>query len=130
MIFDSEEDSINDLWTTGRLIDELFLNLISIKEIIYNDEGRPVTVHKYYHQAREKMLRIPITKGKGRTSFVIHISHLTEKVGKELIDYYADAGKQAFTIVLKQAVSKIFESLDFEYTHISIMKNLTVRFIE
>jgi hypothetical protein len=51
LIFDSEFPNDLDLWTTERLIDELFLNLISVKEKIYNNEGKTVTVHKYYHQA-------------------------------------------------------------------------------
>jgi len=130
MIFDKKNAYNTDFWTTARLTEESFLNLISAKEKIYNNDGRTVTVHKYYHQAREKIYRIPLTKGKGMMKFVIHISDLSEKVRKELADYYKDAGEKAFTIVLKLAVAKIFENLDFEYTHISVMKNLTVRLID
>lgn len=119
-----------DLWTTERLAEELFLNLVSVKENIYNNKGKPVTVHKYYHQAREKMYWIPITKGKGRMSFVINLSDLTDKVRKELEEYYKDTGEKGLGLVLKQAVCKIFENLDFEYTHMSVMKNLTVRLIK
>jgi len=38
MIFDTEEDSVNDLWTTGRLTDKLFPNLDCVIEI-YDSEG-------------------------------------------------------------------------------------------
>ena len=52
MIFDSEEDSVNDLWATGRLIDELCFNLDCIKGN-YDSEGKLVTVSQYYEQAFE-----------------------------------------------------------------------------
>ena len=130
MLFDIEILNDLDLWTTERLVEELFLNLVSVKEKIYNTKGIPVTVHKYYHQAREKMYWIPITKGKGRMSFVINLSDLTDKVRKELEEYYKDTGVKGLGLVLKQAVCKIFENLDFEYTHMRVMKNLTVRLIK
>jgi len=130
LIFDITAGYVKGLWTTARLADELFLNLVSITEKIYNSEGKPVTVHKYYHQAREKMKWIPVTKSKGRMSFVIHLSDLTERVKKELEEYYIDAGKKGLSLVLNQAVCRIFENLDFEYTHTSIVKNLAVRLIK
>jgi hypothetical protein len=130
MLFDIEILNDLDLWTTERIIEELFLDLASVKEKIYNAEGGHVTVHKYYHQAREKMYWIPITKGKGRMSFVIHLSDLTERVKKELQEYYIDAGKKGLSLVLNQAVCRIFENLDFEYTHTNIVKNLAVRLIK
>jgi hypothetical protein len=130
MIFDREPYNDNDLWSAARLADELFLNLASVKEKIYNSEGRAVTVHKYYHQAREKMKWIPRTKGKGRNVFTIHISDLTPRLGKELIDYYKDAGKEGLTILLKVAVSKLFENLDFNYYHLSVMKYLRLELIK
>jgi hypothetical protein len=130
MIFDKENAYLSNSWTTGRLEEEFFLNLVSVKEKIYNDKGKAVTVHKYYHQAREKMYWIPPAKGNGRMSFVIHFSELTDKVRKELLRYYNDAGEKGFTILLKLALCRIFENLDPQYTHLSIMKNLRVKFIE
>ena len=114
----------DDLWTTGKLIDELFMNLVRVKEKIYNSKGRTVTVHKYYHQAREKMNWVPMTKGGGRMVFTIHISDLTPRLKKELEDYYNDAGEMAFTLLLKEAVGKLFENLDFNHYHQSVMKYL------
>lgn len=127
-IFDTIPDNDDNLWTAGRLADELFLNLASIKVKIYNNEGIPVTVHKYYHQVREKIYHIPLYGN--LVPFVIHLSDLTEKIRKELIDYYNDAGERGFTMLLKLAACRIFENLDPEYTHVSVMKNLKVRFIE
>jgi hypothetical protein len=130
IVFAKIPDDDEEHWTAARLADELCLNLASVKEKIYNAEGIPVTVHKYYHQAREKMKWIPITKGKGRMVFIIHISELTPRLKKELENYYNDAGEKAFTRLLKESVGKLFENLDFNYYHISVMKYLTVRFIK
>jgi hypothetical protein len=127
MIFDSEEDNINDLWTTGRLIDELFLNLDLVET--YDSQGKLVTVSRYYDQAREIISQLSISKCKVELLFVIHISDLSEKVRKEMVDYYNDAGKIAFTILLKQAISRIFENVQPGCTQLSVMKNLRVKFI-
>jgi hypothetical protein len=134
LIFDSKDDSLDDRWTTGRIIDELFLNLVSIKEKIHtvNNDNKnvTVTVHKYYNQAREKMFRIPLYKDKTNMAFIIHISDLTERVRKELDDYYQEAGQAGLNMVLRLAVMKIFENLYFEYAHLNVMKNMKVRLID
>jgi hypothetical protein len=65
---------------------------------------------KYYHQAGEKMYWIPITKGEGRMSYVIHLSDLTDKVRKELDTYYRDTGRKSLTLLLRDAVCKIFKN--------------------
>jgi hypothetical protein len=127
-IYDREPTRNDDKWTTDRLIEELSLNLDTAKEIIYIKDGKRITIHKYYHQAREKIYHIPLYRN--LIPFVIHLSDLTEKVRKELIDYYNDAGERGLTMLLKLAVCRIFENLDPEYTHMSVMKNLRVRFIE
>jgi len=88
---------------------------------------------KYPHRIRNGKSSIILTPSRIARKYDIdkfHISDLTQKVRRELFDYYKDAGEQAFTIVLKQAVGKIFENLDFEYTHMCVMKNLTVKLIE
>jgi hypothetical protein len=134
LIFDSKDNWVDDNWTTGRLIDETSLNLASVKEEIVsvNDKDKlvTVTVHKYYYQAREKMFRIPLYRGETSMSFIIHISDLTDSVRKELDDYYQEAGQPGLNMVLRLAVMKLFENLNFEYTHLNIMKNLKVRLIE
>ena len=125
MIFDRDPHNDNDLWTAARLADELFLNLASVKEKIYNSQGRVITVHKYYHQARVKIYRITISGN--LIPFVIHLSDLTKKVKAELDQYYREEGQKGLALVLKLAVCKLFENLDFEYTHMSVMKHLNVR---
>jgi hypothetical protein len=132
LIFDGTDDSINDQWTTARLVDETALTLALIKETIHiknpREENKTVIVHKYYHQAREKIFRIPLYKD--AMLFVIRLSDLTEKIRKELYDYYQQAGQSGLNVVLRLAVMRIFENLYPEYTHLSVMKNLKVRLID
>ena len=56
LIYDKTDDSPDDFWTTERLKEEFFLCLANAKEKIYNEEGKPVTVRKYYAQARYRCL--------------------------------------------------------------------------
>jgi len=127
-IYDRQPPDTDDKWTTNRLIDELSVNLATTKEIIYIEDGKRITIHKYYHQAREKIYRVPLYQN--LIPFVIHLSDLTEKVRIELDIYYKETGEKELALVLKMAVIKIFENLDVEYAHISVMKNLTVRLVE
>ena len=55
LTYDKTNDSPEDFWTTERLKEEFFLCLAGVKEKIYNEEGKAVTVRKYYAQARFKM---------------------------------------------------------------------------
>ena len=126
MPFDSEGESITDQWTTGRLIDEFFMNMDNSFETFDVDE-KSVTVYKYYDQAKNI---IESSKDRGELLFVIHFSDLSEKVRKELVDYYTDAGEIGFTILLKRAICRIFENIDPKYGNNSFMKNLRVKFIE
>mgnify|MGYP003575076392 CR=1 FL=1 len=126
-IYDSEPPRDSDLWTSGRLIEEVFLDLAKNKEIIHVEDGKKITIHKYYHQAREKIHRIPLHGN--LIPFVIHLSDLSEKVRKELDIYYKETGEKELALVLKMAVMKIFENLGVGYTHMSVMKNLTLRLI-
>ena len=54
LVYDIQENRIDDLWTTERLKEEAFLSLAKVQEKIVNEEGASVTVRKYYRQAREK----------------------------------------------------------------------------
>ena len=121
LVYDIQENRIDDLWTTERLKEEAFLSLVRVQEKIVNEEGESVTVRKYYRQARKKMYWIPISKP--TIPFIIHISDLCDQVGND----YKTVDKRSFSRILKDVAGKFFENLDFEYYHGSIMRNLTVR---
>jgi hypothetical protein len=128
LVFEHDSEGRNnqkEYWTTECLIDQLFLNLCSSRQTITNDKGRTITVRKYYRQARELMKWIPIAK-LSSNEFVIYISDLTPTVRKE-IESIANSPK-ILRYILTQAVGRIFENLDFEYYHLSVARNLRVRF--
>ncbi len=127
--FDKKEDSPEDTWTTERLKEEFFLCLANIKEKIYNEEGKSVTVRKYYAQARYKMYLIPVGSPSPFSTFVIHFSDLTPRIQEDFTEYCKDIKERNLTIFLKEVVGRFFENLDFEYYHGSIMKYLRVRLV-
>ena len=129
LIFDKKKDGPEDLWTTERLKEEFFLCLANIKEKIYNDKGKAVTVRKYYAQARYKMFLIPVGSLSPFATFVIHFSDLTPRIQEEFTEYCKDIKEKRLTIFLKEVAGKFFENLDFEYYHGSIMRSLRVRLI-
>jgi hypothetical protein len=112
-------------WTIERIVDELFLNLVSTTVIVTIEEnGRSIPVRKYYRQARELMKWIPIARPS--PEFIINICDLTPRVREEIQSIIAY--RKTMQYVITQAVGRIFENLDFEYYHLSIARNLRVRF--
>jgi hypothetical protein len=99
------------------LIDELFLQLASTKEIIKHNE-KSVTIRKYYNQAL--VLRPWIAVAQPPPKFVINLYDLTPRIIVE-IKTLKDP-----KYVLKEAVGRIFENTDFRQYHLSISKVLEV----
>ena len=108
-----------EYWTISHLTDELFLQLAKIKEIL-NYNGKKVTFYKYYNQALRKWKWIPIYKPKAK--FIINISDLTPRIYCEL----KSLTKHTIQYVLKEAVKRIFENIDFKFYHEHIEDNLEV----
>lgn len=121
-----------DVWSIECTIDQLQLDLCrneeEIMSITENDgwgqrKVKTLIVRKYYRQAKELMKWIPLTKPV--PEFVINASDLSPEVIVELetrIDY-----PSILNTILKQAVGRIFENIDFTYYHLSIARNLKVR---
>jgi hypothetical protein len=106
-----------EYWTEQCLIDELFLQLAGTKQTIkHNDKS--VIIRKYYNQALT--LRPWIAVADPTPKFVINSCDLTPRIISELrtIDDHE--------YVLKQAVGRIFENIDFRLYHLSIAKVLEV----
>ena len=108
-----------DYWTIAHLTDELFLQIAKKREII-NYNGKKITIYKYYHQALQMWKWIPISKPKAE--FIINISDLTPRIYCEL----KSLEKQTAQYVLKEAVKRIFENIDFKFYHEHIEDNLEV----
>jgi len=126
LIFDRERESVDDLWLTGRVIDETYLHLAKVKIIIKKDNKNIVTVYKYYAQARQKMYLIPLTRPP--IPFIIDTSDLAMNTRiKDELEHYYNEDQRTFEYILKSVVGKFFENLNFEYYHGSIMRNLRVK---
>lgn len=129
LIFDKSKDSPEDTWTTERLKEEIFLCLANVKEIIHNEEGKAVTVRKYYAQARFKMYLIPVGSPSPFSTFIIHYSDLKPRIQEEFTEYCKDIEERNLVIFLKEVAGRFFENLDFAYYHSSVMKSLRVRLV-
>ena len=108
-------------WTTECFVDEVFLGLVQVEEI-HQVNNKEIHVKKYHRQARELLKWIPIARP--CPAFVVYISDLTPEINNEIV---AIDSEDTLTYVLKQAVGRIFENLDFDYYHLSIARNLKVK---
>ncbi|HKG29981.1 MAG TPA: hypothetical protein VKA91_01815 [Nitrososphaeraceae archaeon] len=67
-----DEQEEKDKWTIERMVGEVFLNLVRTTEIITIEEnGRSISVRKYYRQARELMRWNPVARPS--SEFIINI---------------------------------------------------------
>lgn len=129
-----------ELWTASYFQDRFSLDLTKVTcEIrIIGDNGltsKVIRYRKYYRQAIAKMYRIPLTEQHPKSKeeaviFKIHFSDLTRRVQEEFLDYCRLYDKKYVTIFLKQVVIRLFENLDFDYAHMSVMKKLRVSVIK
>jgi hypothetical protein len=97
-------------WTTERLIDELYLNLMSVR--------RDKVARIYQEQAENLIYRIPVYKP--TPYFIVELSHLSYKVKKEL----HTLNDKALDKVMKEAISRIFEMINERYFLLSVKKLL------
>jgi hypothetical protein len=110
-------------WTTDRVKDEFFLCLVRAPK------------KKYYEQAKSLMYRIPFIAQFPKSEeeavpFVINFSDLSSRVQSEFKEYCTLYNKKQVGLFLKEIVIQLFENLDYEYTHMSVMKKLRVLVIE
>jgi hypothetical protein len=113
-----KEQLEQDLWTEECLIDEVFLRLAGTKSAVeHNDKS--ITIHKYYNQAHRLGKWICIAKPV--PVFIVNISDLTPRIIAEL------KALDDPEYVLKSAVGRIFENIDFRQYHLSIAAKLKVR---
>lgn len=130
---------VKEYWTTSYFQDRFFLDLTkATHEIKIIDDngltGRVIHYRKYYRQAISKMHRIPLTEQHPKSKeeevfFNIHFSDLSPRIQEEFLEYCKLYDKKYVTIFLKQVVIRLFENLDFNYAHMSVMKKLRVSVI-
>jgi hypothetical protein len=101
------------LWTSEKLIDELFLHLARVPN------------RKYYRLAAELGRWIPIARPP--PEYPIDKSDLNDRLRNELLEEITS--EEARQHILKEAVGRIFENLNFERYQLSIARNLKVRLV-
>src|SRR5438132_313275 len=94
MTLEQPANSDDNAWTTDRLTEELYLNLMSIRKRF---------TRKYQQQAENLMFRIPVYKP--TPTFYVELHDLCYKV-------------------MKEAISKIFENINERYFLLSVKKLL------
>ncbi len=107
-----------EYWTTDRLKDELYLHLMKVTD---NDGPH---LMKYREQAKHLMYRIPVYQP--TPSFVVNVQDLSDKLKSELesLDY------KSLNDVLKEAIGRIFESINERYYLLSVKKSLKWKLVE
>ena len=96
-----------------------------VQEIVTNDKGDKITVRKYYRLATELERWIPIARPP--PEYLVDKSDLNDRLRKELLDEITSNDARQY--ILKEAVGRIFENLNFERYHLSIARNLKVRLV-
>jgi hypothetical protein len=107
---------VKEVWSTERLIDELFLELDNVKEI---DEKSGLTKRKYEEQAKWLMYRIPVYRP--APAFIMNLSDIKKKRIKEEL---ADLDDETLDYVLKETVGRIFEGIDRRYFRLNVRRFL------
>jgi hypothetical protein len=129
-----------EFWTNAKFQDEFFLDLTKPRREIKIIDGNGITnksIHfkKYYYQAFLKMYRIPLTEQHPKSKeeaipFFIEFKDLSPRVQAEFKQYCKLYNKRQIALFLKEVVIRLFENLDYEYAHMSVMKKLRVMVIQ
>ena len=114
----TEHNDGKEVWTTQRLIDELYLCLIDFRDSLNEN------LRKYEDLARYLIYRIPIYKP--TPSFLISKKDLTDRIIQELESLDQSSRK----MVLKDAADRIFEGINKRYYLLSVRNLLNVELIE
>ena len=110
-----------EYWTTNKMEDELYLHLM---KVIEKDENDGAVKRKYQEQAKYLMHRIPVHRP--TPSFIINIQNLSDKLKSEL----ESLDHESLNAVLKEAIGRIFETINERYYLLSVKKLLKWKLME
>jgi hypothetical protein len=114
-------------WTTAKIIDQFQTDLARAHKYVVNAEfGHTLIVAKYYEMAEYLMFRIPVYRP--IPPFQIDVRDLSPNLKRELAGLKR-LDTSMFWRVTKMAVACIFENLNFDYFHRSVMRHLKIQFI-
>ncbi len=106
------------------LKEQFFLCLSRVNEKIYNEEGKVVTIRKYYNQAIAKMYLIPVTRP--AIPFVIDVNDISTRVRDDFLYYCKETNEKSIRYFVKDVAMRFFENFDYEFCHTSVMRSLQV----
>jgi hypothetical protein len=113
-------------YTISATIDEIKKVLASVRSNDYNnDDDNDIDDRIYYYQAYD-FQKLGLYKREDAPAFKIKLSHLPEDIIYELSTL--DESTRRF--VLKQAVSRIFEDINYDLYHDSISSRLEVSLVD
>lgn len=114
-------------WKTARIKDELVTELaLATTYLKIDHHGFTYIVFKYYEKAAYWMYRIPVYRP--LPPFDIDLQDLSTKLRHELAEL-KKSDPRIFWYVVKISVAHIFENINFEYFHRSVMRDLKIRFV-
>ena len=122
------------VWSHACCRDEFFKDLAKAvdpnRSNTVTDERNYLTQLKYYAQARKLIYWIPITIPEDLTSliFIINLSDLSPRCRKEFEEFVDNSTKQEIALFLKEIATLFFEAIDFDYTHLSVIPHIAVRY--
>jgi hypothetical protein len=116
---EGQEAGIEEHWTTGRLIDETYLELMRVVRI----HGTS-SVKKYQDQAKYLMYRIPVYRPS--PPFNVNVIDLTPKLRQEL----ERLDDESLDSVMKEAIGRIFKNINERYFLLSVKKLLKWELLE
>jgi hypothetical protein len=110
-------------WTTDRLKDEFFLCLAKAPD------------NKYYEEAKILMYKIPLTPQYPQSEleaipFFISFADLSSRVQSEFKQFCVINNKKRVGLFLKEVVIGLFENLDYEYAHMSVLRKLRIKVVK
>jgi hypothetical protein len=108
-------------WTTNRLEEELYLHLVKVNQ---RDENDGSIKRKYVQQAKYLIYRIPL--GRPTPSFIVSLTDLSDKIKSEL----EGLDNQSLDEVMKDAIGRLFESINERYYLLSVKKLLKWKLVE
>ena len=120
-------ESSRTRYTISATIDEIKKVLASVRSNDYNndDDDNDIDDRIYYYQAYD-FQKLGLYEREDAPAFKIKLSHLPEDIIYELSTF--DESTRRF--VLKQAVSRIFEDINYDLYHDSISSRLEVSLVD
>jgi hypothetical protein len=102
--------TIIEHWTTNKLEQELYLDLMKVRD----DENH----RKYEQQAKDLIYKIPVYRP--IPSFIVSLADLSDRVKVEL----RGLDPESLNDVMKESICRIFENIDERYFLLNVKKLL------